>query len=261
MAESICVLEKPAHATSKRERRQLASRKSIVDALGHSARRQVWVLPTARTVGELIRALSVVVPGVRSARLISYVRPAPGTARVLESGFERVLLGAPTMVPRADLEEILAAEHSEDYCIAAEWDEESGVLALWLGDLSVLVVPMETFTARRGVAPDPSDLEVIDCGQTVRMGTYEVSVDAVLFARDPEYRRRAKKRMVQEEQGLGASIRRLRVARRVARHDFPGLDTKTLARIERGDVRRPHARTLTAIAARLGVDVADLGEF
>jgi transcriptional regulator with XRE-family HTH domain len=82
-----------------------------------------------------------------------------------------------------------------------------------------------------------------------------------IYERDPEYRRRAKKRMVQEEQTLGGSIRRLRLMRGLARAEFPGLDEKSLARIERGEVERPRRATLEAIAKRLGVAVDELGEY
>ena len=49
---------------------------------------------------------------------------------------------------------------------------------------------------------------------------------------DPEFRRRLKKIRMAGDQSLGASIRRLRKQRQMTRHDFPGIDPKTLARIE-----------------------------
>lgn len=44
-----------------------------------------------------------------------------------------------------------------------------------------------------------------------------------------------------------------RLQRRLKRSDFPGISSKTIARLERGDVDRPHGRTLESIARRLGV--------
>ena len=64
--------------------------------------------------------------------------------------------------------------------------------------------------------------------------------------------------MIREERTLGASIRRRRLARGVGRDEFPGLDEKTLASIERGEVRRPQRGTLDVIATRLGVRVEEL---
>ena len=73
----------------------------------------------------------------------------------------------------------------------------------------MVVEPIASFPARGGVAPDPSRLSVEEYGQTIRMGEYEAAFNAILYERDARYRRRARKRMIQEEQTLGASIRRL----------------------------------------------------
>lgn len=259
MTDAICVLEETAKSTERS--RRLASRKAVVEALARPSRHQVWVLRNERTIADLIRAMSVAAPRVRGARLISYARPPAVAARVIESAFGRVLLGVGAMVEFGDLTEILRAEHPEDYCVGAEWDEATNTLALWRGDLSVLVVPMAAFPARGGVAADPSKLSIDDCGQTIRMGGYEASVDAILHERDAAHRRRARKRMIREERTLGASIRRLRLARGIGRGDFPGLDEKTLARIERGEVARPHRATLEVIAKRLDADVGSLADY
>jgi hypothetical protein len=259
MTDSIRVLEKSA--TTPQRPRRLTSRKAIVEALARPSRHQVWVLRSERTIADLIRAMSIAAPRVRGARLISYARPQPVAARVIESAFVRVLLGARAMVDLRDLTGILRSGHPEDYCVGAEWDEGTSTLALWRGDLSVLVVSRSAFPARGGVAADPSKLSIEDGGQTIRMGEYEASVDAILMERDPVHRRRARKRMIREERTLGGSLRRLRLSRGVGRADFPGLDEKTVARIERGEVARPQRRTLKIIARRLGVAVEEIGEF
>jgi DNA-binding Xre family transcriptional regulator len=44
----------------------------------------------------------------------------------------------------------------------------------------------------------------------------------------------------------------------VRRDEFGQIDEKTIARIERGEVKRPRRVTLEAIAARLGVSVEDI---
>jgi hypothetical protein len=257
MTDSICVLEE-APASGRAASRRLTSNSQLARALAGSTRRQVWVLRSREAIAGLIRAMSKARPGVRGAHVISYTRPEPVAAHVIESGFDRALLGAQAMPEFEELAEILRTAHPEDYCIGAEWDAANRTLALWRGDLTVLVVPDSEFSARRGVAPDPSRLSIEDSGQTLRMGEYEASVDAILFDRDPLYRRRAKKRMLKEERGIGASIRRLRLARGVQRSEFPGLDEKTVARIERGEVERPQRATLQTIAKRLGVTVEEL---
>jgi hypothetical protein len=258
MTDSIHVLDQPTAASTGSRPRRLRSRKAVAAALASAGRREVWVLRSHARFSDLVRAISQVTPEVTRAWLVSYVRPDPAVARMVASRFERVLLSAPAMVPPDELEEILSAPRRSDYCVGAEWSEGTDTLALWRGDLSVLVVPMSDFPARAGTAPDPSDLAVEDCGQTIRMGEYEASFDAILFDRDPAYRRHARKRMIASAQGLGASIRRLRLRSGVARSDFPGLDEKTLARIEREEVAKPHAKTLRTIARRLGVGVDEL---
>jgi hypothetical protein len=205
--------------------------------------------------------MAIVPPRVRRTWLISYARPEPLAAQVIEAGFSRALMGAKSMVKFEDLREILSDEHPEDFCIGAEWERESASVALWRGDLSVLVVPLAAFPTRGGVAADPSRLSIEDCGQTVRLGEYEASFDALLYERDPLYRRRARKRMILAEKTLGASIRRLRLSRGLARSDFGSLDPKTLARIERGEVDRPQRATLESIAKRLGVSVGEIEEY
>jgi transcriptional regulator with XRE-family HTH domain len=46
---------------------------------------------------------------------------------------------------------------------------------------------------------------------------------------------------------------RLRKQRRTKRSDFAPISSKEIARIERNEVEKPHAKTLGIIAGRLGV--------
>ena len=62
-----------------------------------------------------------------------------------------------------------------------------------------------------------------------------------------------KKREVQQDRSFGGALRRLRLQRGLSRSDFGDLTEKTLARIERGEVKEPHGQTLRIIAERLGV--------
>ena len=103
-----------------------------------------------------------------------------------------------------------------------------------------------------------SDLAVTDSGQTVRLGDYEAATDAILYAFDGEYRRRAKKRQLETDRSLGGAVRRLRLQKALRRSDFPGLTAKEIARIERGEVKKPHPRTLAAIAKRIGVSANEI---
>lgn len=258
MTAAVRILDLPRGGGTAALRRLSSSREAITRALDDARAREVWILESEQGVTALIGALVGSSGRARRARLISYARPGAGPARILEATFARALVGPEALVPLDDLREILATPHPEDYCIGAEWDSTTRTVALWRGDLTVVVEPLSEFRPCAGVAPDPRRLTIVDCGQTIRLGEYEAAVDAVLWDRDPLYRRRAKKRMIREERTIGASIRRLRISRGVAREDFPGLDEKTLARIERGEVSRPHRRTMEAIAKRLRVTVEEL---
>ena len=106
----------------------------------------------------------------------------------------------------------------------------------------------------KGTHPDFTRLSLADYGHTVRLGDYEASSDAILYEIDPEYRRKIRKQQLAEEQTFGASLRRLRIQKRLSRNDFAPLSSKTIARIERSEVEKPHGDTLRIIAGRLGVE-------
>jgi hypothetical protein len=257
----IRILDEPSPRASRAGFRLVRSRNALVHALEGPTEGQIWILASERGIDLLIRALAEVPPRVRRAKVISYLRPPPDDAQVLESGFGHAFLGVQVMVDVEALAEILTSEHPEDYCIGAAWDEARRAIRLWRGDFSVLVVPLSTFPERAGVRADPARLSIEDSGQTVRLGHYEVAFTALLQERDPLHRRRAKKRLIRDEQSLGASIRRLRIARGLARTDFGDLDPRTLARIEQGEVDHPHQDTLDRIARRLGVRAEELAEY
>ncbi|MBW2258813.1 MAG: helix-turn-helix transcriptional regulator [Deltaproteobacteria bacterium] len=83
----------------------------------------------------------------------------------------------------------------------------------------------------------------------------------MLYERDTDYRRRLKEQHLAEDQSFGASLRRLRLLRGLRQSDFPGIAAKTVARIERGGVKSPNARTVAILADRLGVEPDQLAEF
>jgi len=43
--------------------------------------------------------------------------------------------------------------------------------------------------------------------------------------------------------------------------DFPGITAKEIARIERGEIKKPHQRTLAVIARRLGVPADQIATY
>jgi Helix-turn-helix len=176
---------------------------------------------------------------------------SPATLDNVERVFDAVVVaeGSP------EIAEILRAENRDELFLAASYDRMAGHVLLHRGDLRTLAVPLRSFTkAPHGPKPDPTKLRITDHGQTVALGAYEASADAILYENDPVYRARAKKRALAHDTSFGGALRRLRLQRGLLRTDFePALTAKTVARLERSEVARPRGKTLAAIAKRLGV--------
>jgi hypothetical protein len=166
------------------------------------------------------------------------------------------------LLPMEELREVLASDERADLFIAGVVDAAGEVAVLYRGSLAPVVVPFAWFL-RRNPSPRPNfrAFQITDYGQSVRFGKYEASTDAILYDHDPDYRRRAKARRLQQDDSLGACIRRLRLTRGVARGDFPGVSDKQIARIERGEISRVRAKTLALIAARLQVDPSEITSY
>jgi len=244
----------------------LRSAEEVVEAVegrqGNARRRRaVWIARSDAAAGWLTLALAG--RRGRSRDWCLALAGAEGVARhVLTQRLERVVYGDVVQLPNEELVEVLGAPSPQDYCVGGAIDVELGVAVLVRGDLSSLVVPLSSFApSGSGVVPNFGDFEVDDFGQTLRFGEYEAAFDVVLYEHDSEYRKRLRRKREASEQTLGASIRRLRKQRGLARDAFDGLAARTLARIERGEVEEPHTKTLELIARRLGVEVAELGEY
>jgi len=132
-------------------------------------------------------------------------------------------------------------------------------VVLYRGNLDRIVVSLAWFAnMASGAVADPAKLAVIDHEQTVSLGAFKASTDAILYEFDDEYRKTVKRRTLAQDMSLGGSLRRLRG---LTQHDCPGVTAETIARIERGAITTPHATTLAVIAKRLDVVVADLATF
>lgn len=183
-------------------------------------------------------------------------------ASVLVSRFERFVRRPPVLLPLAELAEVLRQPHRGDLCIGGAVDQMLGMAVLVRGNLDVMQVPLTMFKpSGDGTEPDFSAFKIGDHGQTLRFGAYEASFDAVLYELDGEYRRRLRHQRRVEDQTFGAALRRLRIQRGVGRDEFAGVASKTIARIERGEVEKPHAETLQKIADRLGVSVDEIDDY
>jgi hypothetical protein len=181
----------------------------------------------------------------------------------LEGLFQDVITGPrASFLPLEDVREILASDRRQDLVVGVLVSEDREALVLVRGNLDRLVVPWSWFRPTpSGLAPDFGDVEVIDTGLTIRLGQYEAAADAILYEFDRNYRARERQRRLEMDPSLGAALRRLRLQKGVARSDFPGVSEKEIARIERGDVERPHGATLRLIADRLGVEATEIETF
>jgi hypothetical protein len=167
-------------------------------------------------------------------------------------------------LPDEELSEVLRSDLHEarDLLIGGIVDPGTRTLLLVRGDLTRLVVPLSAFTSTpAGTTPDFGELAFTDYGQTVRFGEYEASADGILYEFDADYRKRLEKTRLQEEKTFGASLRRLRLQRRLAQTDFAPLSEKTIGRIERNETPKPHGKTLSILARRLGVGAEEIAEY
>ena len=222
----------------------------------------VWVVRKAKLANRMVRGISW--PSRKAGFLVLVGSPRPEVIPALERRFARVVFAADPddFLPRRELEAVLKSPQRRDRFIGGMVDKQARIVTLWRGDLTPFIVPFSAFApTSNGIAPDWDRFTVTDYGHTLRFGEYEAAGDAVLYEYDPEFRRHLNKTRLATEQTLGASIRRLRKQRQLTRLDFPGVDPKTLARIERGEVTKPHADTLRTIAKRLRVPPDELGSF
>ena len=182
---------------------------------------------------------------------------ASAARREMLGAFFRVVL-APgdgvRFLPDDDLVEVLGSPHPDEYLIGGVVDRDDNAVVLFRGNLDRLVVPLAWFkSSGDGTRPDADDFEIIDSGQTIRLGPYEAATSAVLYEFDDRVRARMKARGVERDDSFGGALRRLRLQRHVSQHDFPGISGKTVARIENGLVKKPHAKTRAILAKKLGV--------
>ncbi len=186
------------------------------------------------------------------------------TIPVLTSLFRRIAFSVDGgFLPAEELAEVLQADDRANLVIGGFANHTTGTLTLWRGHLESLTVPFSSFQkAGDGTLPDFSAFSVIDGGQTVKLGSYEAAVDAILYEHDVGYRREIAKRRLEQDRTFGAALRRLRKQRGLRREDFaPEIAAKTVARIEQGKVTRVHASTLNALAKHLGVSPPEITSY
>jgi hypothetical protein len=221
----------------------------------------VWVLTDTKVLVNLAGAAH---RAPRSRRLVVLKEITSSRRRLLESFFQRVVTpdqDTRLIEDRSDLVEALTAPNRANLFIGGAVDKEAKAITLIRGNLESLVVPFAWFRkAPGGTRPHFTRFAVIDCGQTVALGKYEASADAILYDHDPGYRREAKKRSLEQDDTFGSALRRLRLLRGLSREDFPGISAKEVARVERGEVE-PRPATLKKLAKTLGVEPDEIATY
>lgn len=228
----------------------------IHDVMQKATKELLWISPAAEMTDRLLRASHDV--SMRSiGNLLMLKSPRPRTLALLHSRFETVVGESPSfvMLPSDQLAEVLSmpVEQSQDLIIGGTVDQTSGLLALVRGNLETLIVPLSIFHPSGVSRPNFGRLSIGEYGHSVVFGDYEASVDFILHTADPVFRTRTNAKRHADDRGFGPSLRRLRIQRRLSRGDFPGVSSKTIARLERGEVDRPRGSTLRAICDVLGI--------
>lgn len=221
----------------------------------------VWIVKKADLANRVVR--DMLWPIRKAGYLVWIGNPRPQVLPALERRYVRIVFAGSTgaFLPKMELAAVLKSSYRRDRFVGGMVDQDAQIVTLWRGDLTSCVVPFSVFKPASGLQPDWSRFKVMDYGNTLQFGRYESAADAVLYECDPDFRRRLNKARLATEQTLGASIRRLRKQRRLTRNDFHGIDPKTLSRIERGKVAKPHSETLALISKRLGVLPEELRGF
>jgi len=60
-------------------------------------------------------------------------------------------------------------------------------------------------------------------------------------------------RLLEQDNSFGGALRRLRILKGLSLSDFPGITEKEVARIEKGEVKKSHADTMSILGRRFGV--------
>lgn len=257
--ESMLLLGRAPRPFASLRSRALVTREAVRKAFDDPQRR-LWLAARSSALSLLPLATK---PRTNRHRLLVLQSPSAPRRELLSSLFHVVV--APSkdvqLLPEAEVAAVLGEEHPEDFFIGGVVDHEDKALLLYRGSLDRLVVPFSWFRASGIKRPDFDDFEIIDGGQTVRLGQFEAAADAILFEFDPEVRSRLKAGEIQGDDSFGGALRRLRLARGVAREDFEGIAAKTIARIERNEVKKPRGKTLERIASTLRVEPEEIETF
>jgi DNA-binding XRE family transcriptional regulator len=238
------------------------SREEVLKALERTDANSLWISRRSERTEELAKTLveqisRSVQRRVTFGNLLTLEAAKTHMRPTLEGLFSQVV-GVSREFKRLSLEELAVVLGSgpterRDVFIGGVVNLDLGTLVLARGNLERVVVPLSMFRPSGRAKPVFKTFELIDYGNTLRFGNYEATADVVLWEVDPVYRQRARAKEREQAKGFGSSLRRLRKQRGLSQSDFPNVARKTICRIEKGEVDKPHETTLNRIARTLGV--------
>jgi hypothetical protein len=239
-------------------------RAEVEAAVSRPTKRVTWISSNRAFTDILLEKALVARAPHRESPLITLTPPRSESIPALLGLFDPVfgVIEGFRWLAKEELVRAITRDDAADRFIGGIVDLKMKTLTLLRGDITAMVTPFSLFArAGDGTAPDFTRLELTDHGRTIVLGGYEAAADAILYELDPDYRRRLKKRRQHNERTFGASLVRLRKQRRLKRTDFAPISSKEIARLERNEVATPHAKTLEAIAGRLGVRPEEIGDY
>ncbi len=239
-------------------------RSEVEAAVSHPAKHSTWISFTRQFTDILLEKAVAGRAELGGAHLITLTPPRSESIPALLALFHPVvgLVEGFRWLAKEELVEVITRDDASDRFIGGSVDAKAKTLTLLRGDIEAVVAPFALFSkSGDGTAPDFARLRLTDYGRTVGLGDYEASADAILYELDPAYRRRLKKQRRQSERTFGAALMRLRKQRRLKRSDFGPVSAKEIARLERNEIGKPHARTLEALADRLGVRPEEIANY
>jgi hypothetical protein len=201
--------------------------------------------------------------GSRERRDLLVLSSVPFNRRqILQTMFHHVVApdGDVRMLPDEQIVDLLTDEFPGDYFIGGLYDDKDEVVLLYRGNLESVALPLSWFEPNELTEPEPSELQIIDWGQTVQLGEYEVGADTILYEHDADFRKRVKQNRLEQDDSFGASVRRLRLMRGLKQDDINGVTARTVRRIEQNETS-PQDATRQKLAAALGVEPDELGSY
>jgi hypothetical protein len=239
-------------------------RSEVEAAMSNPTKKATWISFTRDFTDILLKEAVDTRADLRGSHLITLTPPRAESIPALLALFHPVfgLVEGFRWLSKDEFVETIVMADAADRFIGGNVDLKAKALTLLRGDITVVVAPFSIFPpSGEGTAPDFTRLKLIDFGRTIALGDYEAAADAILYELDPDYRRKLRKQRQQSERTFGASLMRLRKQRRLKRSEFAPISLKEIARLERNEVGKPHAKTLGVLAARLNVRPEEIESF